>query len=169
MRGLSRYTPEKAEKIILLMVDEGMTMKHAANAIGEKLSTVCSWQKSHPDFDEAVLDARAGMAENYFQEIREIDKDLVDKAEKGKLLAVHVASAATRINSRQWAMTKLSRRVWGDRTDVNANINSTNTTKIEYTSKLDVTGLSEDELDALEAALTKTVMLLDAKKEATHE
>jgi hypothetical protein len=67
------------------------------------------------------------------------------------------------ISSKQWAITKFGPKDWADRKFVENTLNGR--VAVEHTRKLVIDTLTEEQLDALEAALKATVLQLDAPKE----
>ena len=62
--------------------------------------------------------------------------------------------------ARRWHAAKLAPKKYGDKLQTE----TTATIKVQHTRKLDISGLTDDQLDALEGALSATVLQLSANK-----
>ena len=156
MPARSTYTPEIGQEIARLMCDETLTLKEACAKAGTPYSTVMKWKDLHPEFEQAISNARAAVADGLYQDIRRVEAALEDGS-----IAPDVAR--TLISSKQWAITKFGPKDWGDRKFVDSNINGK--VAVEYTRKLGIDTLTEDQLDVLEGVLKATVLQLDAQKD----
>ena len=68
-----------------------------------------------------------------------------------------------RIDARKWIASKMKPKKYGDTTHlVGADGGAI---QVQHTKKLDISDLSEDQLDALEVALRATVLSLEGPKE----
>ena len=114
------------------------------------ISTVMAWLNKSPEFQEQYVRAREIQAEYLVDEIIEI----ADKAGEEK-----VNSARLRIDARKWAASKMAPKKYADRQIIAGDDNAP--LRVEHTKKLDISGLTDLELDALEGALEKTLMLIE--------
>jgi Bacteriophage Sf6, terminase small subunit-like len=157
MPAHSTYTPEIGQEIARLMCDETLTLKEACAKVGTPYSTAMRWKDSHPEFEQEILNARAAVADGLYQDIRRVEAGLEDGS-------IEPDRARTLISSKQWAITKFGPKDWADRKFVENTLNGR--VAVEHTRKLVIDTLTEEQLDALEAALKATVLQLDAPKEA---
>jgi hypothetical protein len=121
-------------------------------------SSVIRWINANPEFAAMCGRARQEQGDYLFDEIARVESDV----EAGRLPP---DVARVLISSKQWRASKLAPKRYGDRTTVE----STSTVRVEPTRKLDISQLSDLELDALENALRVTVMQLAAPKVIEHE
>ncbi len=105
--------------------------------------------------DKAKLDRKAA---SLLSETAEIESDMTSRA-----IAPDVARAV--LSSKQLQTDKLGPRRHGDRTMVE----TSTTVRAQYTRKLDISTLSDEQLDALEEALRATVAQLEAPGNTNHE
>ena len=161
----SDYTEEIADEIC----------ERLAN--GESLRTICDeepfphrntvrrWLIQFPAFRAQYALARVEQADSIFDEILDIADDSRNDwmAVRGKddvgyqLNSDHVRRAQVRIDARKWMAGKLAPKKYGDKTLVETNA----TVKVEHTRRLDISTLTDEQLDALEGALRATVAQLD--------
>ena len=114
-------------------------------------STVVRWLESKPEFAARCDRARREQGDFLFDEMARIEADV----EAGRL-PPDVARVV--ISSKQWRASKLAPKKYGDKSTVE----STTTVTVQYTRKLDISTLSDEQLDALEGALRATVAQLEA-------
>ena len=105
--------------------------------------------------DKAKWDRKAAPL---LTEAAEIESDMISGA-----TAPDVARAV--ISSKQLQTDKLGPRKYGDKTTVE----TSTTVRVEHTRKLDISTLSDEQLDALEEALRVTVAQLAAPDNTNHE
>jgi Bacteriophage Sf6, terminase small subunit-like len=148
------------------MCDETLTLKEACAKVGTPYSTAMRWKDSHPEFEQEIANARAAVADGLYQDIRRIEGELEQCRydAKGELVGGMAPDVArTLINSKQWAITKFGPKEWGERKFVENSLNGK--VVVEYTRKLVIDTLTEEQLDALEGALKATILQLDAPKD----
>lgn len=123
-------------------------------------STVLRWMETNPDFAAMITRVReGGQADWLVDDIARIEA----KVEAGEMPP---DAARVLISSKQWRAAKLAPKKYGDKTTVE----STSAVKIEHTRRLDISKLSDEQLDALEGALRETVAQLGAPgKVIEHE
>lgn len=128
-------------------IASGQGVNEASVIIGVHESTIYRRMARDPEFASRIARAREAQ--------QEIEPDRM----------VAMADAATpenynvvklRIWARQWRAAKLAPKKYGDKTTTE----TTTTVKIETTRKLDISELSDEQLDALEGALRATVAQL---------
>ena len=111
------------------------------------------------EFAAKCARVREGPQADYvFDEMAKIEADVISGA-----LAPDAARVV--LSSKQWRAAKLAPKKYGDKTTVETNA----TVRVEHTRKLDITDLSDDQLDALEGALRATVAQLGGSKVIEHE
>jgi hypothetical protein len=148
------YTEELAQTICDLLA-EGKSLVQICELDGmPHRATVLRWMGSDPAFASRIARVReGGQADFLFDEMAQIEAGVL----AGKIPA-DVARAA--LSSKQWRAAKLAPKKYGDKTSVE----STTTVKVEHTRKLDISTLSDDQLDALEGALRATIAQFEVPK-----
>lgn len=145
----SDYTEELAQ-IICDKLANGASLRAICREDGfPSIDSVNRWLRANQDFREQYARAREDQADGYFDEIIEI----ADKVADGVLLS---DAARVQIDARKWVAGKLRPKKYGDKTTVE----TTATVTVSHTRKLDISTLSDDQLDALEGALRATVAQL---------
>ena len=104
---------------------------------------------ANPDFAAKCAHAREVQADLLLDEMAQIETDV---------LAGVVPPDAARvvISSKQWRAAKLAPKKYGDK----AIVESKATVSVQHTRTLDISTLTDEQLDALEAALRATVAQL---------
>jgi hypothetical protein len=156
MPAKSTYTEEIGQEIARLMCDENLNLTDAVDKLGISYSTVMNWRRKYEQFDQEVSLAREALAERAVSEIKGLESRILSGD-----LDHQVAN--TVIHSMQWRIPKLAPRDWGERKFVENTLNGR--VAVEHTKKLDISTLTEEQLDALEGALKATVLQLDAPSE----
>ncbi len=138
------------EELVEALCDEiacGNGVKEASEIVGVHYSSV--FKKMARDQAFATRIARAREAQQDAE-----SEHIVDMADAATVKNWNVVKL--RIWARQWRAARLAPKKYGDR------ISTENTTvvKVEHTRKLDISTLSDDQLDALEGALRATVAQL---------
>ena len=155
----SSYSEELAEDICERLAN-GESLRAICSEEGwPSTTTVKRWLRAREDFRAQYALAREEQAEALFDEI----VDIADKAGNSEGLTVDMARV--RIDARKWVAGKLAPKKYGDKTTIEASA----TVKVEHTRKLDISTLSDDQLDALEGALRQTVAQLSAPNVIEHE
>jgi len=160
-RGRPSTFSDKLADIICDRLAEGESLRSiCAEKDFPSTTTVKRWLRGKPNFCAQYALAREDQADAIFDEI----VDIADKAGRSEDLTVDMARV--RIDARKWVAGKLAPKKYGDKTTVE----STSTVKVEHTRRLDISTLSDDQLDALEEALRVTISQLDAPgKTIEHE
>ena len=107
-------------------------------------ATIMKWLKQFPEFAEDYAEARSHQGDHDSDKV----DDVAQQVREGK---IDPASARVAIDAYKWAAAHRRPKKYGAKIDVEQ------TTAISVTHTLDVSGLSMDELDALEKALSKDV------------
>ena len=167
----SLYSEEIAAKIEDLMVNRGWPLKSIAKSEGmPALATIYRWRWNNPEFDKRITRAREGLAEWYFSKINEIQEDLETLAENAELgdpvsiarVDVRLAVARQRTAALQWMAQKVGPKAYGDRKIISGD--SDNPVQVETTRRFVLPdGLTEEQLDGIEAMLTHTVLAIEHK------
>lgn len=105
-------------------------------------STVMRWVRDNPEFAENYTRACEDMADNDADKIA----DIAERVVRG---TVDPQAARVAIDAYKWSAGKRRPKKYGDKIDV------TQTATVAVTHTLDVSGLSLEELDVLEKALSK--------------
>jgi hypothetical protein len=136
---MDTYDPELAAGICN-EIAAGATVGDAAKAHGIAESTFWLWRTKHPDlsehFERALLDRTAVWGE----QIIEIADDKDDDPK----------SRDVRIRARQWVMARVNHKQWGDKKEINTNLQAT------------IASMSEEEKDRRVAALLERLKLIAA-------
>lgn len=105
-------------------------------------STVMRWVRDNPEFAENYTRACEDMADNDADKIADVAKGVIE----GR---IDPQAARVAIDAYKWSAGKRRPKKYGDKIDV------TQTSTVAVTHTLDVSGLSLEELDVLEKALSK--------------
>lgn len=105
-------------------------------------STVMRWVRDNPEFAENYTRACEDMADNDADKIA----DIAERVVRG---TVDPQAARVAIDAYKWSAGKRRPKKYGDKIDV------TQTSTVAVTHTLDVSGLTLEELDVLEKALSK--------------
>jgi len=131
---------------ILAKMEEGLSLAAAAAELGIHRQRVYEWEDRYEDFADTVKIAR-GKRQAFLER---------------RLLS---ATEGPVVTSSIFALKNASPDDWRDKTQVE----TTSTVKIEHTRKLDISLLTDEQLDALEGALRGTVAQLAGPKTIEHE
>ena len=140
------FTEEIGQRIIdLLWSGECKSLHKVAQQPGMPTRmTIYNWRNKFPEFGFEVRRAQAALAELYADEIDEIK----DRVVAGTL---EPAAGNVAIRSNQWKAMVTNPRDYSNRSYVEKNENVQITT--QRINRIDITGLTEEALDALESAL----------------
>lgn len=105
-------------------------------------STVMRWVRDNPEFAQNYTRACEDMADNDADKIADVAKGVIE----GK---IDPQAARVAIDAYKWSAGKRRPKKYGDKIDV------TQTSTVAVTHTLDVSGLTLEELDVLEKALSK--------------
>ncbi len=144
----SIYSQEIADRII-----EGIAQGNSLVSILKEddelpgYSTVMRWLRENPEFQSLYARAREDQADHDADKIGDIAEQVV----QGK---VDPQAARVAIDAYKWAAGKRKPRVYGEKLAVGGDPDAA---PIRTTTQLDVSNLSLDELEALGAALQKSL------------
>lgn len=147
---------------ILDAICEGLATDHSIKAVCAPENMPCfqdvyTERAKNAEFANAIARAREAQQDYIADEIVQ----MADNATEADHNVVKL-----RIWARQWRASKLAKKKYGDKTT----IDTTATVKVEHTRRLDISELSDEQLDALEGALRETVAQLGAPgKVIEHE
>jgi hypothetical protein len=143
------YTPEIARKISDRMID-GNTLRavcHQDDMPDE--GTVYRWISRHPEFREIYAHARELQAMRWAEEVLTIaDNTTLDPQDR-----------RIRVDTRKWLLSKVLPRIYGDKLTVGGDPKA----PIRHAVALDLTALSDAELDALERFTDARLAAQDAE------
>ena len=113
----------KADEVLRLMVDEGMSTTSACKQVGLGWQAFCSWCEDAPDHVERYTRARAQLLERMAEEIHQIADTPVEgvtittKADGGveAKRADMIEHRRLQIESRKWLLAKLMPKKYGDK------------------------------------------------------
>lgn len=156
----SDYTEELAEEICDRLAEGESLVEICADPEMPHRRTVLRWMEKDLQFATKIARVREGaQAEYTVDDIQRIERSV----ESG---LIPPDAARVIIAAKQWRAGKLAPKKYGDKTLVETNA----VVKVEHTRKLDISTLSDLELDALENALRATVAQLGAPgKVIEHE
>ena len=150
-RGLmTLYTPELAEEICLRIAGGEHLRRICRDDHMPHFVNVYQWAKDKPEFAQALREARRLSAEALVGKVTDI-------AEKEDVTPLEVPALKMRAGLLQWLAAKYNKEEYGDFKQTE------NRTTIEEkkTAILDVSGMSDEELEVLENALKKTALKLE--------
>lgn len=148
----SSYSEGLADEICDLLANGKSLVQICEREDMPHRSTVLRWMNSNAAFAAKCTRTREGPQADYlFDDIARVE----GKVESGELPP---DVARVLISSKQWRAAKLAPKKYGDKTTVETNA----VVRVEQTSKLDISTLSDEQLDALEEALRATVAQLSA-------
>jgi hypothetical protein len=150
MSRQSVYTDEIAERICELIAEGNSLVEICKREDMPHRATVLRWMEKDAVFAARCGRARAEQADFVHDEMAGIEEKTL-----AGLIPPDVARVV--ISSKQWRAAKLAPKKYGEKTT----IESTSTVKVEHTRKLDISTLTDDQLDALEAALRATVAQME--------
>lgn len=151
----SLYSEEIAEEVCNLLAG-GMTLVDICKRKGMPTrQTINNWEHSKPDFFTKCVRAREAQGDYEHDQMALIEKKVLD----GEILP-DVARVV--LSSKQWRAAKLNRKRYAD-TKIIAG-DADNPVQVETTRKfLLPEGLTEEQLDGIEAMLTHTVLAIEHK------
>jgi hypothetical protein len=142
----SDYTPEIADEICTRLAN-GESLRAICGSDRDdfmpSIGTVLRWVGEKPDFQKQYARAREIQAETHADDIVTIaDGDRFADPD-----AVGVARDRLRVDARKWVASKLLPKKYGDK--VQTEVSGPDGGAIQTETKLDLTGLSADQLRAL--------------------
>ena len=156
------YSP-RYPKIVQGLCELGATDREIADKLDISVSTLNSWRATHVEFSDALTVGKEKADERVARALFNRAVGYSFDSEK----VFHSNGIITRIATVEHvppdpkaAMDWLKNRrkgEWSDKTDATIAINANFTT----TRKIDISGLSDDQLEALEAALSQTLLTIE--------
>jgi len=143
----SKYSPEIADRIFVEMANGRDLVEICQAEDMPDRTTVYRWQVAHPEFATICARAREALADYEFYRAKKLADECGEE---------NVNSARVKLNHLQWRIMKVSPQTYGDKVRTEVSGIDGGPIKTENTNKLDVSGLSLEELEALEKALIKT-------------
>lgn len=148
---VSTYTEELGERIINLLWSGECRSLHAVGALPHMPTrqTIYNWKKIHPAFAEALEEAQASVGEIYADD----NDKIVANVLAGR---VEPAAASVAIKSNQWKAIVTNPKTFANKSYVQKD----ETLKVTTThiNRIDINGLDEEQLDAIEAALNAKLL-----------
>ena len=142
----SLYCHELAETICDRLADGESLVQICKGGDMPHRSTVLRWMASKPDFAAMYYRARQEQADYLFDEMARIEDDV-----EAGILSPDVARVV--LSSKQWR-AKLAPKKYGNHTTVDTNT----AVAVTQTRRLDISTLTDEQLDALEEALRQRFM-----------
>lgn len=104
----SDYLPEVADDVCALIAD-GESLRTVCKRPGMPNTTkVMRWLREYPDFREQYAKAMESRADAVFEELFDIADDVTEEPSA-------VAKARLRIDTRKWALARMSPKKYGDK------------------------------------------------------
>ncbi|NHT79218.1 ubiquitin carboxyl-hydrolase [Proteus mirabilis] len=104
----SNYLPEVADDVCALIAD-GESLRSVCKRPGMPNTTkVMRWLREYPDFREQYAKAMESRADAVFEELFDIADDVTEEPSA-------VAKARLRIDTRKWALARMSPKKYGDK------------------------------------------------------
>jgi|JI10StandDraft_1071094.scaffolds.fasta_scaffold1364472_2 hypothetical protein len=119
----STFTQNKADEICILLED-GLSLRKAADAVGESARTILNWTKANPEFLTQYTRAREigymQLADEILNISDEADVEVRYDGEDTRLdlSATAVARNRLRVDTRKWMLSKMLPKVYGDKIEV---------------------------------------------------
>ena len=130
------YNSEIAQRICLLVATHpiglGRLVEQYPDLPAE--SSINLWRWKHPEFSEQYHSAKCQQAQLYAEETLELCREkniLVDSDGNQKLDAAHVQWIKLNVNTRQWHASKLATKVYGDKMQIESNVDDNEKLKAE--------------------------------------
>jgi len=147
--GVSTFTEELGERIVdLVWAGNSLTDICGKGGIPAR-RTIYTWKDKYPEFAYELIKAQVALGDIYVGENKEI---------KDKMLAglIEPAAASVAIKSNQWLAIAVDPRTYGSKSYVEKyqNVHITS----NHVNRIDISGLDDDQLDALESALNAKLL-----------
>ena len=147
----SIYTEELALEICTRIAEGESLRSVCRDEDMPATSTVMKWVLENHIFSEQYERAREAQADSLFDEL----VDIADEATPD-----NVQVQRLRVDTRKWAASKLKSKRYGDKLQVGG---AADLPPIQTRNTLDVSALTLEQLDALQAALTTTLSKTDGE------
>lgn len=151
IRNPSKFTDEIGERILdLLWSGKCKSLEEVLRYEGMPCRrTLYNWAKTFPSFGSELMEARIALGGVYADEIEDIKQRMLD----GKL---DPSAANVAIKSNQWKAQITDPRTYANKSYVEKN--QTVSVTSTYVQKIDIEGLDDDQLDAIELALNAKLL-----------
>ena len=117
------FNQDKAD-LICIGLEEGLSLRKAAESVGESARTVLNWTKANPEFLTQYTRAReigylqlADAILNISDEI-EIEAKYDGDGVRLELNATAVARNRLRVDTRKWMLSKMLPKIYGDKIEL---------------------------------------------------
>jgi metal-dependent amidase/aminoacylase/carboxypeptidase family protein len=104
---------------VCALLQEGHSLRKAAEECGIAASSVLEWRDRHPAFAEQYARARAIGDEADFERLEEIAAEPPPTTNAGSTDAGWVAWKRLQIDTKKWALAKKQPKKYGDKLDLN--------------------------------------------------
>lgn len=114
------FNQEKADEICILLED-GLSLRKAAESVGESARTVLNWTRSNPEFFTQYTRSR----EIGYLQLADSILNIADETEveakydgddvRLDLSATAVARNRLRVDTRKWMLSKMLPKIYGDK------------------------------------------------------
>ena len=136
----SSYTPEVGDKICEELAEGGKSLVAICKELGLRYATVMQWLSNDPEFADKYARARETGIDADFDNLVGLASNPPPKV-KGFTDAGWVSWQKNLVEAHKWTLSKRAPKKYGDKLDLNVG------------GSLNVTNLTEEELDAKLAAL----------------
>lgn len=116
---MSKFSQTKADEVIRLVGEEGVSLRKACKTAGVPRKTFSGWLDGRPELQERYQVARDLMLDVLADEI----VDLADEADAkvdGRVDAAFVQAQRLKVDARKWVLSKLRPETYGDRLKLDA-------------------------------------------------
>lgn len=125
------FDQAKADQICIAL-EEGLSLRKAAESVGESARTILNWTRSNPEFLTQytrareigylqLADAILNISDEYEVEVKHDGEDV-----KLDLSATAVARNRLRVDTRKWMLSKMLPKIYGDKLDVDHGLQADN-------------------------------------------
>lgn len=125
------FSQEKADQVCIYLED-GVSLRKAAESVGESARTILNWTRSNPDFFTQYTRAREigylQLADTILNISDEADVEVRYDGEDMRLdlSATAVARNRLRVDTRKWMLSKMLPKIYGDKLDMNHGVQPDN-------------------------------------------
>ena len=131
MAGKSTFTQKIADQICNRIADGESLRAICRDQDMPATSTVCKWLAENTEFSEQYARAREAQADAIFDDILDIadnaKNDWMEREGDGgagwQLNGEHIQRSRVRIDARKWMAGKLAPKKYGDRQEIDLNVN----------------------------------------------
>lgn len=117
------FDQDKADDICIALED-GVSLRKAAESVGESARTVLNWTKAHPEFATQYTRAREigylQLADAILNISDEVDVEAKYDGDdvRLELSATAVARNRLRVDTRKWMLSKMLPKIYGDKLEL---------------------------------------------------